>query len=205
MSISSSGQYLTLQKYFSHPSFNYFLFFNPTHKTKTGTANRWETTKKTTWTNYYDSPIRNREHQSDHIYYTLLRQVLGFVVPFTSISKLCKNAGPKPFCWTKLACFEFSSSNFNLQGHILSTGGVVLSSWSVCKPCKDTHPVGKYTTEYFRKTKFESLHHVQPCLWSWVPAGHTLGRPALTHGRTRTHALHHSQIHQDSCTWWHSQ
>jgi len=25
----------------------------------------------------------------------------------------------QPFCWTKPACFDFSSSNFNVQGHIL--------------------------------------------------------------------------------------
>jgi hypothetical protein len=30
-------------KKFSHPSFNYLLFSNPTHKIKTGTPNRWET------------------------------------------------------------------------------------------------------------------------------------------------------------------
>jgi hypothetical protein len=42
-------------------------------------------------------PIRNREQQSDHIYYTLLRQVLGFGVLLTRLSNLCKKAGPKPF------------------------------------------------------------------------------------------------------------
>jgi hypothetical protein len=41
---------------------------------------------------------RNMERQLNHIYYTLLWQVLGFAVPFTSLSKACKNAGPKPFC-----------------------------------------------------------------------------------------------------------
>jgi hypothetical protein len=35
---------MTLQKYFSHPSFNYLLFCNSAHKTKIRTANRWETT-----------------------------------------------------------------------------------------------------------------------------------------------------------------
>jgi hypothetical protein len=39
-----------------------------------------------------------KEQQSDHIYYALLRQVLSFAVYFTSLSKLYKNAGPKPFC-----------------------------------------------------------------------------------------------------------
>ncbi len=37
------------------------------------------------------------------------------------------NAGPKPFCWAKLTCFDFSSSNFHLQGHIMSTCGSSLS------------------------------------------------------------------------------
>jgi hypothetical protein len=41
---------------------------------------------------------RNMEQQLNHIYYTLLWQVLGFAVPFTSLSKPFKNAGPKPFC-----------------------------------------------------------------------------------------------------------
>jgi hypothetical protein len=40
-SISTSDQYVTLQKYFLHLS---LVISNPTHKTKTGTANRWETT-----------------------------------------------------------------------------------------------------------------------------------------------------------------
>jgi hypothetical protein len=48
-SISSGAQYVTPQKYFSHPSFSYLLFPNQTHKTKTGTANSWEITQPT-WT-----------------------------------------------------------------------------------------------------------------------------------------------------------
>jgi hypothetical protein len=44
-SISRGAQYVTLQKYFSHPSLvKYILFCNPTHKTETGAANRWGTT-----------------------------------------------------------------------------------------------------------------------------------------------------------------
>jgi hypothetical protein len=42
-SISSSAQYVTLQKYISHPSI-VISFSKPTNKTKTGTANSWETT-----------------------------------------------------------------------------------------------------------------------------------------------------------------
>jgi hypothetical protein len=39
-SISSSVQYVTLHKYFSHPSLVIYFFSVPTHKTKAGTANR---------------------------------------------------------------------------------------------------------------------------------------------------------------------
>ncbi len=46
-----------------------------------------------------------------------------------SCSKLCKNAGSKPIWGAKGACVDFSSSNFNFQGHILSTGGVA-STWT---------------------------------------------------------------------------
>jgi len=38
------AQYVSLQKHFSHPSFVIYFFFQPTHKTKTVTANTWETT-----------------------------------------------------------------------------------------------------------------------------------------------------------------
>jgi hypothetical protein len=106
--------------------FSYSLFSNPTHKTKIGTANRWDATLTNQWADYYYWSIRKKEQQSDHIYCTLLWLVLGFAVPYTSLSKLYKNAGPNPFCLAKWAYFHFSSSNINLQGHIRSTSGVVL-------------------------------------------------------------------------------
>jgi hypothetical protein len=37
------------------------------------------------------------EHQSDHIYYTLLKQVHIFAALFTSLSKLSQYAGEKSF------------------------------------------------------------------------------------------------------------
>ncbi len=43
-SISSGAQYVTLRKYFSHPSFSYVPLCNPTHKTETGIVNRRGTT-----------------------------------------------------------------------------------------------------------------------------------------------------------------
>jgi hypothetical protein len=79
--------------------FRYLLFFNLTLKTKTAAANGWETTRYLA--NHLDQslwlPIRNKEQQSDHIYYILLYQVLGFVVPSISLNKLYKNAGSKLF------------------------------------------------------------------------------------------------------------
>jgi hypothetical protein len=52
---------------------------------------------QTAQTNHNIWSIRNREQQSNHIYYTLLWQVLGFAVPFTSLSKPCKMLGQEPF------------------------------------------------------------------------------------------------------------
>jgi hypothetical protein len=58
--------------------------------------------------------------------------LLGFAVPFTSLSKLCKNSGfgqtyfdePKCEVWT------FPHPDFNFWGHILSTSGVALVKFS---------------------------------------------------------------------------
>jgi len=64
----------TLQKKILTSKFSYLLFSNPTHKTKTGTANRWESTNS----NLPRPIIMNGQSetgsssQSDHIYYTLL-------------------------------------------------------------------------------------------------------------------------------------
>jgi hypothetical protein len=92
----SSAQCVTLQKYFSHPSFTYLLIFcNPTQQTKTGTAKfqiGGRLLVASICTNH------NREHQSYHVYYTLLQQVLSFDVLSTNLNKLCKSAGPNRFC-----------------------------------------------------------------------------------------------------------
>jgi hypothetical protein len=53
--------------------FNYLRFCNPTHKTETMTANRWELLIA----NHLDQSLwmanqKNKDQQSDHIYYTLL-------------------------------------------------------------------------------------------------------------------------------------
>jgi len=111
-------------KIFLTSKFSYYLFPTSPTKLKLGLqiGGRLQLAKHS---------IRKREQQSDHICYTLLWQVLGFAVLFASLSKLCKSAGSKSLCWAKLACFDFFSSNFNLPGHILSTGGVAFNDCSL--------------------------------------------------------------------------
>jgi hypothetical protein len=75
---------------------SYLLFPNLTHKTETGTAKGGRLL------------IAILLNQSNHL--ANQQQVLGFAVPFATLSILCENAGSKPFCWGKLACFDFSSS-----------------------------------------------------------------------------------------------
>jgi hypothetical protein len=45
---------------------------------------------------------------------------------FTSLGKLSKYAGGKLSSSAKLAYIDFSSSDFNVQGHVLSSGGDAL-------------------------------------------------------------------------------
>ncbi len=97
ISISSGAQYMTLKTYFSHASFSYLLFSNPTHKTETGrTANRWGTTNsKPCGTNHYDRPIRNTEQQHSDQFITLFSQSsCAFCHP---PQKLCNYVEPKLF------------------------------------------------------------------------------------------------------------
>jgi hypothetical protein len=105
--------YVTPQKYFWDPSLVIYFFPTPPIKLKLGLqiSGRLLIATDLDQSNY----LANQQ------------QVLVFAVPFTSLSKLGKNAKPKPFCWTKPVCFDFSSSNFRLLGHIPSTSGVALS------------------------------------------------------------------------------
>jgi len=104
-------------KIFLTSKFSYLLFPNPTHKTKTGTANRWGTANRSeTNTNplwhCYKRPIRTGSSSQIILLHSSL---FCFAVPSTTLSKLCKNAGLKPLWRAKPAWFDFSSSSFNLQ------------------------------------------------------------------------------------------
>jgi hypothetical protein len=111
-SITSSAHYVTA-KIFLASKFSYLLFPNPPLKLKLALQKGWKLLIGT--------------HLDQSNYLANQQEVLDFAVQFTSLIKLCKNVVPKPFCSAKPACFDFSSSNFNLQGHILSTNAAGLS------------------------------------------------------------------------------
>jgi hypothetical protein len=59
-------------------------------------------------------------------YFSNQQQVFGFAVPFTSLHKLLQKCWAKTILLSKPVCFDFSSSDFNLQGHIPNIGGVAI-------------------------------------------------------------------------------
>jgi hypothetical protein len=72
--IPSGAQYVTLQKYFSHPSL--IIYFFPITRTQIELALKRKEVgdhkHQTTSTEHNDWPIRNRDQQFDYIQYTLL-------------------------------------------------------------------------------------------------------------------------------------
>ncbi len=73
---------------------HYLLFSKPTHKSKTRTVNRSENTISKPLGPIIMIGQSETENCSHITFGTLFGQVLGFVVPFTRLSKLHK-------CWTK--------------------------------------------------------------------------------------------------------
>jgi hypothetical protein len=115
---------VTLQRYFSHPS---LVIPNLTRNTKTGTANRWGGKGGKNWKTTNSKPpgpiimvAQSRAGSCEVRSYLLHSSLAGVrldcVFLHTNLSKLYENAGPSPFCRAKPACFDFSSSNFTLQG-----------------------------------------------------------------------------------------
>jgi hypothetical protein len=67
-------------------------------------------------------------HPDQSNYLANQQQVWGFVVPFTNLSKLYKNAGRRPFATPNRHVLTFLIY-FNLQGIILSISGVALTTF----------------------------------------------------------------------------
>jgi hypothetical protein len=111
---------------------------NPTHQTRTGIANRWETTNSKPpgriMTSGQSLRVVNQKQRaavrSHLLHSSLLREVLTLYCAlflFTSLSnKQWESVGPKPFCWAKLShVLTFTLATSNLQGgDILRTCGV---------------------------------------------------------------------------------
>ncbi len=78
--------------------FFFFLFSTLPIKLKLGLQIRGRLLIRNHLDDHYDWPIRIWSI----FYYTLLWQVLGFAMPFTSLSKVCKNTGPNQHVLTCL-------------------------------------------------------------------------------------------------------
>jgi hypothetical protein len=79
------AQYVTLQKYFSHPSLVIYFFF-PTSPIKLELGLQ------------IVGRLLIATHPYPSNYLANQQQMLGFVVPFTSLCIWLKNAELKPFC-----------------------------------------------------------------------------------------------------------
>jgi hypothetical protein len=129
---------VTLQKYFSHPS---LVFCKPIYKTKTETANRWETTNSKP-----PGPIimigqSETGSSSQIIFITLFsgRYTTSLCLFKQTVQQKCL---AKTILLSQTSVFGlFSSSNFRLQGHILSTTGDeqlylhMLSAYNIVSKC----------------------------------------------------------------------
>jgi hypothetical protein len=100
---------VTLQKYFSHPSFSYILFCNPTHKTRTGTANTWGTTNS--------KPLGSIIMMDpSYLLHSFLQVHIIAAAPFTSHHKLGNYAEPKTIFLSQPCIFSLFFIQFYSAG-----------------------------------------------------------------------------------------
>jgi len=122
----SGAPYVTLEKYFWHESLVIYFFPNLTHKTKTGTSNRWGTTSSSPSGRIIMIGESETGSSSQIIFITLFSgRSLGFAWPHTSLNILWRMQGQNLLSpeLKLLACFDFSSSNLNFQSRMLGTAG----------------------------------------------------------------------------------
>jgi hypothetical protein len=121
--ISSGAQYVTLRKYFSHPSLVMYSFATPPIKLKLGQ----QIGGGLLIANHMDQSLRwaNQKH------WTAVRSFLQVhtAAPRTSRGKLPNYDEPKPLSRVKPVHVRFSSSIFTVQDHILSTAGDALTHY----------------------------------------------------------------------------
>ncbi len=98
----SGAQYVTMQKYFSHPSLIIYFFLTPPIKIKLGLQIVGRLLIETHLDQSHT--LANRQ------------QVLGYAVPFTSLSKLCKMLGQNHFAEPNWHGLAFLHPIYILQG-----------------------------------------------------------------------------------------
>ncbi len=113
-SISSRAQHVTLQKYFSRQSLVICFFPTPPTKLKLGlgTTNRQKTTNSSP-----PGPIKLCNQST-----AVVRLCCAFYQPQQTLQKYWA----KTILMRQTGILDFSSSNFDLQRHILNTGGIAL-------------------------------------------------------------------------------
>ncbi len=147
------------------------LSCNPTHETKTWSANRLETTNsKPPRPIIMMSQSKTLSGSPHHIYYTLCfcRCTPLACLLFTSLHELCSYAEPKPISWAKPAHFDFSFHPILMsRSHVLSTAGNALL-WSGICPLQNkqqgvlkTKMEGMLLTEDLSSTKWQDIFEKQ--------------------------------------------
>ncbi len=129
MTASCSWFYQDRTQIFLTFKFSYLLFHNPTHRTRTGTAKRSEVLLIA---NHLDESLANKKQgaaiRSYLLHSSLARAELccALYQPHQTIKYIQENNHfPK---LKEYLHVDFSSSNFNVEGHISSTCGDALSA-----------------------------------------------------------------------------
>jgi hypothetical protein len=124
--ISRDAQYVTLRKYFSHPSLVMYSFATPPIKLKSGTANRWGTTN-----NKPHGPMIMMGQLE-----TPSNSYIKFITLFSAGAQcccasyqVCNYVEPNPFSWVKLVQVGFPSSIYCAGLHT----GSFKDSFTNCK------------------------------------------------------------------------
>ncbi len=118
---------MTLQKYFSHPSLFIHFFSTQLMKLKLGQ----QIGGGLLIANHLDQWVwwANQKHWATVRSYLLhsFLEVNNVAAQFTSQRKLSNYLERKPLSEAKPACSDFSSSNFTVHDHIVSTSGDALT------------------------------------------------------------------------------
>jgi hypothetical protein len=118
---------VTLQRYFTS-KFSYIFFCKPTHKIETGTANSWGSTNSKPPAPIITLGQSETLSSSEIIFIKLFSPGAQHCCAFHQPQQTAHYDEPKPFSSAKPAYFDFSSSNFAVWNHILSTAGDALTT-----------------------------------------------------------------------------